>query len=440
MSIDKSWTTNPHRQSPEFQLGLNTFVERSMLHLDCKGETRCPCEKCDNRYFMNPKTMRRHVRIYGFSQSYKTWIYHGEPLIPPVVDVVSPSNEMADVIDDVMWESRENDINLDEGTSNTGGSGVDDDFEELLEAVETKLYPGCTFSFLDFLAKLMHMKVNNKWTDSSFDQLIELLHSAFPPDNKVPRSYYLAKKKLKKLGLGYESIHVCKNDCFLFWKEHKSLQVCPICKESRWIDKNTKGNKVAHKVLRYFPMAPRLRHLYCSWYTSKNMIWHSTRRSEDGVMRHPIDGESWKKIDVDYPDFLSESRNVRLGLVADGFNPFGNMCNPHSTWPVVLTTYNLPPWLCMKESSFMLALLIPGPKAPGKDIDVFLRLLVEELKFLWQSSIRIKDATTNTFFTMKAMLLLTINDFPARSSLSRWSGQGYRACPTCNEDTPSYVQ
>ncbi|GJV19009.1 RNA-directed DNA polymerase, eukaryota, partial [Tanacetum coccineum] len=29
----------------------------------------------------------------------------------------------------------------------------------------------------------------------------------------------------------------------------------------------------------------------------------------------------------------------------------------------------------------------------------------------------------------------TINDFLARSSLSGWSGQGYRACPTCNEDT-----
>nr|GEY13731.1 hypothetical protein [Tanacetum cinerariifolium] len=32
---------------------------------------------------------------------------------------------------------------------------------------------------------------------------------------------------------------------------------------------------------------------------------------------------------------------------------------------------------------------------------------------------------------------LTINDFPARSSLFGWSGQGYRACPTCNEDTSS---
>ncbi|GJZ98917.1 zinc finger, PHD-type containing protein [Tanacetum coccineum] len=35
------------------------------------------------------------------------------------------------------------------------------------------------------------------------------------------------------------------------------------------------------------------------------------------------------------------------------------------------------------------------------------------------------------------MVLWTINDFLARSSLSRWSRQGYKACPTCNEDTPS---
>ncbi|CAH9119041.1 unnamed protein product [Cuscuta epithymum] len=38
---------------------------------------------------------------------------------------------------------------------------------------------------------------------------------------------------------------------------------------------------------------------------------------------------------------------------------------------------------------------------------------------------------------MRAALLMTISDFPARSSLSGWSGQGYYACPTCNVDTPS---
>ncbi|GKD80178.1 reverse transcriptase domain-containing protein [Tanacetum coccineum] len=38
---------------------------------------------------------------------------------------------------------------------------------------------------------------------------------------------------------------------------------------------------------------------------------------------------------------------------------------------------------------------------------------------------------------MRAMLLWTINDFPTRSSLFGWSGQGYLACPISNEDTPS---
>ncbi|GKF22056.1 zinc finger, PHD-type containing protein, partial [Tanacetum coccineum] len=47
------------------------------------------------------------------------------------------------------------------------------------------------------------------------------------------------------------------------------------------------------------------------------------------------------------------------------------------------------------------------------------------------------DVATGLKFNMRTMVLWTINDFPARSSLSGWSGQGYKACPTCNEDTPS---
>nr|GFC71567.1 hypothetical protein [Tanacetum cinerariifolium] len=47
------------------------------------------------------------------------------------------------------------------------------------------------------------------------------------------------------------------------------------------------------------------------------------------------------------------------------------------------------------------------------------------------------DVATGLKFNMRAMVLWTINDFPAGSSLSGWSGKGYKACPTCNEDTSS---
>ena len=192
-------------------------------------------------------------------------------------------------------------------------------------------------------------------------------------------------------------------------------------------------------MLRYFPIIPRLQRLYKSSHTAKDMIWHATGKcTEPGKMQHPVDGGAWKKFDTKYPDFAKEPRNVRLGLAADGFNPFGNLSQAYSMWPVILTTYNLPPWLCMKESSFMLTLLIPGPKSPGKDIDVYLRPLIEDLKDLWDlKGVETIDVASGQKFNMRAMVLWTINDFPARSSLSGWSGQGYKACPTCNKDTPS---
>ncbi|GJS25909.1 hypothetical protein Tco_0486529 [Tanacetum coccineum] len=303
------------------------------------------------------------------------------------------------------------------------------EFEELYASGKKReeLYPGCDYvTRLDFMAKFTYFKVKGKLTDSIFNEILEFFQHVFPITKgyKLPPSYYAIKKTFKTIGLGYESIHACVNDCFLFRGDNnKDVHFCPVCKTSRWKDSNTPGKKVPKKVLRYFPIIPRLQRLYKSSHTAKEMTWHATGKcTEPGKMQHPVDGRAWKNFDTKYPNFAKEPRNVRLGLAADGFNPFGNLSQAYSMWPVILTTYNLPPWLCMKESSFMLTLLIPGPKSPGKDIDVYLRPLIGYLK----PEVQYENES-----------LWTINDFPARSSLSGWSGQGYKACPTCNEDTPS---
>ncbi|GKF32404.1 zinc finger, PHD-type containing protein [Tanacetum coccineum] len=71
-------------------------------------------------------------------------------------------------------------------------------------------------------------------------------------------------------------------------------------------------------------------------------------------------------------------------------------------------------------------------------MDVYFQPLVKELKTLWKKAgVKTLDVATNTEFSVRAMLLWTISDFPARSSLSGWSGQGYLACLTCNDETPS---
>ncbi|GJT04862.1 reverse transcriptase domain-containing protein [Tanacetum coccineum] len=164
-------------------------------------------------------------------------------------------------------------------------------------------------------------------------------------------------------------------------------------------------------------------------HIAKEMTWHATGKcTEPGKMQHPVDGRAWKNFDTKYLDFEKEPSNVRLGLDADGFNPFGNLSQSYNMWPMILTTYNLPSWLCMKESSFMLTLLIPGPKSPGKDIDVYLRLLIDDLKDLWaKPGVKTIDVATRLKFNMRATVVWTINDFPARSSLSGWSGQGLKS-------------
>ena len=63
-------------------------------------------------------------------------------------------------------------------------------------------------------------------------------------------------------------------------------------------------------------------------------------------------------------------------------NPLDEQSSGHSTWPVTLCIYNLPPWLCMKRKFIMIAVLIPDLKQPGNDIDVYLKPLVDDLVLL----------------------------------------------------------
>lgn len=73
-----------------------------------------------------------------------------------------------------------------------------------------------------------------------------------------------------------------------------------------------------------------------------------------------------------------------LAFLQMGFNPFGKMSASYSMWPVFVMPYNLPPWACMDQCNLMMTLLIPGPNSPGKDFDLFLEPLVEELIELWK--------------------------------------------------------
>ena len=85
------------------------------------------------------------------------------------------------------------------------------------------------------------------------------------------------------------------------------------------------------KVLRYFPLIPRLRRLYSSSKIASLMRWHHEGRTKDGMLRHPANSLVWKAFNTRHSAFASDIRNVRLGLASDGFNPFHTLNFIYST-------------------------------------------------------------------------------------------------------------
>jgi hypothetical protein len=156
-------------------------------------------------------------------------------------------------------------------------------------------------------------------------------------------------------------------------------------------------------------------------------------------MVHPFDGEAWKHFNSMHPHFSAKSRNVRLGLCTDGFNLFRLFAAPYSCWSVILTVYNLPPGICMRLEFLFLSMVIPGPSSPGRNIDVCLRPLIDELTKLWSSRALTYDISRKQNFVMRVALMWTINDFPAYGMVSGWSMHGKLACPYCMENNKAFT-
>ena len=78
----------------------------------------------------------------------------------------------------------------------------------------------------------------------------------------------------------------------------------------------------------------------------------------------------------------------------------------------------------------MLALLIVGKELVTSEVfDVYIKPLVEELLQLWYGIQRMILQRSKLCFTLRAVLMWTIHDFPRRAIVGGFSSQGYIACP-----------
>ena len=229
-----------NRLCDEYWDSLSAFIE---VYTNSLGHISYPYIKYRNHEMLPVETVKAHIHQFDFDIMYTKWIHYGEAETVSSTDlsVGESMDEMFAVLNDVVGINDDHDI-LDEtkvGIEDT----QDDKFKDLLFELQVGLYLGCTkYSSLDFLVKLMHLKVLYNWKNECMDAILKLLKGAFPNGNKLPTSHYKSKKLLSKLGLSYITIHMYKYDCVLFWKENADLQSCLVYNTNLW--KSRKGREV----------------------------------------------------------------------------------------------------------------------------------------------------------------------------------------------------
>ncbi|XP_066358199.1 uncharacterized protein [Miscanthus floridulus] len=358
--MDRSWIYGT-QFTPAYVKGVEEFMKFFSERYPEDSHILCPCSKCLNQSLRPQDDVNDHIHIYGMSVAYTRWIHHGESADTVVVENLEQEVEGSDHDFGIHVDVADDDYDEDHGVPEMIGDlyamaeadGEQLRFARVLEDAKKSLSPRSSHSKFSFLVRMLYIKSRYRIGNTAFSTMLKLLSSGYP-QSELPKSYDEAKKYLGELGLGFENIHVCKNNCVLFRKRYYKENVCPVCKASRWQDE-TRNKRVPHKC------------------TSEETQWHKkTRTPVNNVMSHPADGEAWKEFDIREPTFANDLRNLRLALATDGFNPFGNM----------------------------------SPKSPGKDFDLFLETLIEELLDLWKG-VSTYDACTGRKFNLRAAVLWT---------------------------------
>ncbi|XP_028056511.1 uncharacterized protein LOC114260562 [Camellia sinensis] len=441
--MDKTWMYRS-RLSDAYQKGVDMFLNFAFTNASYEDKIICPCIKCGLTLPVTQSVAYDHLVCDGFTKGYTKWVLHGEAssiattsLNTHMLNRPQLNIDTHGLVHETFGISNDDDRVDGDNPEDLGDkpNPQAEKFYKLINDRQKELYPQCrNFTKLSFILRLFHIKNLGRWSNNSFTMLLELLKEAFPEGVTLPNTVYKVEQIVMELGLSYEKIHACPNDCMLYRNEHKTDYECYVCHISRYVtNQNDSSNeasskkgsyKTPSKVLHYFSLIPRLQGSFMSSKTALSMKWHKEGRTNDGCMRHPADSPAWMTFDRLHPDFTADYRNVRLGLACDGVNPFRTLSSTYSTWPVILIPYNLPPWMCMKQTNFLLSLIILDCSAPENNIDVYLQPLIDELKELWVDEVETYDASIKQNFQLCAALMWTISDFPAYAYLSRWSTKG----------------
>lgn len=187
----------------------------------------------------------------------------------------------------------------------------------------------------------------------------------------------------------------CINSCMAFTEsEHDH---CLICLSPRY---NKSGN--AFKTFDYIPLLHRLRLQFSSASRAKILTTYPEqcreRYEQSGVITDIWNGKLFHELSE--RGLFQNTSDLSLSFHTDGVKLFKSRKSFH-VWPLLIIINNLPPDQRFKKENVLLLGIIPGPNQP-KDLDSFLRPLINELKELQTGIPNVYNGATREYFKLHA--------------------------------------
>jgi hypothetical protein len=198
-----------------------TFLDRAFSWTKI---VRCPCSWCQNSWCLEDKrTIVKHLCKNGFVPGYEVWAFHGES----GTRVIAEDEHDCDMGDidrmDEMLEAIQAEVIVDPPTAEV------DMFFKLLKALEEPLHEHTEVTLLAFITQLVAINSKYFFSNNCYNDLLKLIIDTLPKPHKVPKDMYQSKKMISALGLKYEKIDICPDNCMLLWKEHANEKKCLEC-------------------------------------------------------------------------------------------------------------------------------------------------------------------------------------------------------------------
>jgi hypothetical protein len=194
--VDVRWLEEKWSSQRECMNMTQEFINRA-FSIPANQGVKYPCNRCRNVLCEDKGTVTLYIFKFSFMPDYEVWTHHDE-------SICQRSALVAEEEDD--------------------RSG-DDRMDEILDAIRSELETNSedppTPEVQKFFDMLRAIKSKFSFSSNCYKELLRLISDVLPNNHKMSKDMYQSKKLLSALSMEYEKIDTCKNNCMLFYKEHK---------------------------------------------------------------------------------------------------------------------------------------------------------------------------------------------------------------------------